>query len=49
MTAITDRHDKIVERLNNCICDGSITTNKTVAASNSNVCPDIIIEKGQLC
>ena len=40
----TDRHDKVVERLTNAIRSGSISTNKTVADSQSPVCPDIVIE-----
>ena len=44
MTAITDRHDKVVERLTNAVRSGTISTNKTVADSESPVRPDIVIE-----
>ena len=45
MPAITQRHDKIVDRLTNAVRSGTVTTNKTVADSQSTVRPDIVIEK----
>ena len=44
MTAITDRHDKVIELLTNAVRSGTISTNKTVADSESPVRPDIVIE-----
>ena len=44
ITAITEHHNKIVDRLTNAVRHGSITTDQTVKDSNSNVCPDIIRE-----
>ena len=44
MPKITERHDKIVNRLTNAVRHGSITTDKTVRNSNSNVRPDIVIQ-----
>ena len=45
MVAITKRHNTVVDRLTNAIRSGLVTTDKTVANSNSPVRPDIVIEE----
>ena len=42
MVAIRQRHDKIVNRLVNAVRFGEVTTDRTVAETNSRVRPDII-------
>ncbi|CAB4023934.1 Hypothetical predicted protein [Paramuricea clavata] len=44
MPAITIRHNKIVDRITNAVCHGSISTNQTVRDSGSPVHPDIVIQ-----
>ena len=44
MTAITTRHNKVVDRLTAAIHSGSITTDQTVHDSGSTVRPDIVID-----
>ena len=46
MVAIRQRHDRIVDRLTNAVRFGTITTDRQVAASNSRLRPDIVIEEG---
>ena len=43
MPAITERHNKVVDRLTNAARSGTITTDQTVQDSNSPVRPDIVI------
>lgn len=43
MQAITQRHNRVVERLVNSVRTGDITTDRTVTGSGSNVRPDIVI------
>ena len=44
MTAITSRHNKVVDRLTAAVRSGSITTDQTVRDSGSTVRPDIVID-----
>lgn len=46
MTAITSRHNRVVNRLTNAVQSGTVSTDKTVQDSHSSVRPDIVIVDG---
>ena len=43
MSAITARHNEVVDRLVNLVRNGHVTSDRTVPGSGCNLLPDIVI------